>query len=153
VEIDEMDASPAEALSRRMVARDAALTLDSLHILLAEDDDADAYLITRALAKNPKVGVVARARDGLEALELLDKGVIAPGLAIIDLHMPRRSGFSLLVDLAMREGANFPSAVLTSSVASADQIRSKLRGATYFLTKPTSVEELESALSQLIDAV
>lgn len=122
-------------------------------VLVAEDDDADAYLIMTALLKNPDVGAVMRARDGVEALEMIERGAIAPDLVIIDLHMPRKDGFSLLLELACRAPPHVARAVLTSSVATADQLRSKLRGSDRFLTKPQSVEELEAALTKLIATV
>ncbi|WP_374571140.1 response regulator [Phenylobacterium sp.] len=122
-------------------------------MLLAEDDDADAYLITSVLTRHPKVGFVMRARDGVEALQMIDNCSIRPHLAIIDLHMPRKNGFALLLELACREDFHFPNAVLTSSVASIDEMRSKLRGADYFLTKPESVRDLETQLSQVIASV
>ncbi|HUO20976.1 MAG TPA: response regulator [Caulobacteraceae bacterium] len=121
-------------------------------MLVAEDDDADAYLITTALLKNPEVGAVMRARDGAEAMEMIEQGAIAPDLVIVDLHMPKKSGFNLLLELACRDAPHIASAVLTSSVATADQLRSKLRGADHFISKPESVEELEFALTELIAA-
>ena len=44
-----------------------------LQVLLVEDDEADAYLIRRALAANPRVADVVLAEDGEEALELFDR--------------------------------------------------------------------------------
>jgi CheY-like chemotaxis protein len=61
--------------------------------------------------------------------------------------MPRKNGFSLLVELRCRPKADFPAIVLSSSSASADNARSKLRGADCFLTKPDSIEELHRLLS------
>jgi two-component system response regulator len=121
-----------------------------LRVLLVEDDEADVYLIRRALANNPRVGEVVVARDGVEALELIEYWSTAPDLAIVDLHMPRRDGFALLRDFASRKTDPFPSIVLTSSRAGADALRSKKRGAVEFLTKPNSVEKLTTALDRVI---
>lgn len=99
----------------------------ALNILIVEDDDADAYLIERVLADDPRVGAVTRAVDGVQALDLIAGGV-EPDLAIIDLKMPRKDGFSLLVELACAEWL-FPKIVLTSSTTRSDAVRSKLRGA------------------------
>src|ERR1700692_4611622 len=92
-----------------------------------EDDDADSYLISHALADIPAIGAVVLARDGLEALSLVDRGVIVPDLALIDLHMPRLSGFGLLFAFAGRTAPVFPMVVLTSSSSPTDAIRSRLR--------------------------
>jgi CheY-like chemotaxis protein len=118
-------------------------------ILVVEDDEADAYLIQNALAAHPSVLRIVRAVDGVEALDALAEG-FEPDLAIIDLHMPRKNGFSLLVDLNCA-GWGFPMIVLTSSTARADAVRSKLRGAARVLAKPDTVEELRDLLNGTID--
>ncbi|HWA00223.1 MAG TPA: response regulator [Caulobacterales bacterium] len=118
-----------------------------LQILVVEDDEADAYLIQRALAASGRCNVL-RAVDGVEALRLIDQGV-KPDLAIIDLQMPRKNGFSLLVELGCA-GCSFPTVVLTSSRARADWVRSKVRGAGEVLTKPDNLEELRDLLDEAI---
>jgi CheY-like chemotaxis protein len=120
-----------------------------LHVLLVEDDEADAYLIRRALAKNPWVADVVIAEDGVEALELFDKRRVAPDLAIVDLHMPRKDGLALLKEFATRP-VQFPSVVLTSSKAGKDAIRAAKRGAVEFITKPKTEAELAATLSRVI---
>lgn len=120
-----------------------------LHVLVVEDDEADAYLIHKTLAANRRVARVTKARDGGEALALLSLGEIAPDLALVDLHMPRMGGLSLLVQLGCRDAPRFPVVVLTSSKAGSDAARSKLRGADKFFTKPDSLDDLQ----QLIDGV
>lgn len=130
------------------------LDLDAkLRVLLVEDDEADAYLISRALAGIPRVGSVVHAKDGVEALEMIDAGMVDPDLAIVDLQMPRKNGFTLLLDFAARDSAQFPAVVLTSSRGGADAYRSKKRGADHFLTKPNSIEKLTSELERVIAAV
>lgn len=121
-----------------------------LAVLIVEDDEADAYLVERVLVGHRRVGQIMRATNGVEALQLVDGGWIEPDLAIIDLHMPRMNGWSLLVDLGVR-ARTFPTIVLTSSAARSDAMRSKLRGATQVLTKPDSMEEFEALLTRAID--
>lgn len=121
-----------------------------LKVLLVEDDQADAYLIRRALAKNPRVGEVVLAQDGVEALELFDRSRFVPDLAIVDLHMPRKDGLALLKDFALRGNARFPSVILTSSKSSKDARRAAKRGALEFISKPKTEEELASALDRVI---
>ena len=123
--------------------------LAMLEILLVEDDEADAYLIAEALAEHPRVGNIIRAKDGVEALDLLTEGGLEPALAIIDLHMPRKNGFNLLLELTCA-GRQFPMIVLTSSTAKSDAIRSRLRGASRVLAKPDTVEELRDLLDDVI---
>src|SRR5580658_5683531 len=69
-----------------------------LCVLVAEDDEADAFLLGRTLADYPAVGKVVHARDGIEALAMVERGEVAPDLAFIDLHMPRMNGFDLIAE-------------------------------------------------------
>jgi CheY-like chemotaxis protein len=122
-----------------------------IKILVVEDDEPDAYLIGRVLAANPRVEEVFVAEDGVKALEILDQGWFRPNMAIIDLHMPRRDGFSLLRELVTREHGGFPKVMLTSSAASADAHRAIHCGAIEFVTKPRTVDKWAQTLDRVID--
>jgi CheY-like chemotaxis protein len=122
----------------------------NLQILLVEDDAADAYLIQLALARNPNVTKVLLAKDGVEALALIDAAGARPDLAIVDLHMPRKDGLALLSDLSTRKSAEFPAIVLTTSTSGDDILRSWKHGAVEFMTKRGSVHEMAAALDHVI---
>ena len=132
---------------------EAALEPAGLCVLVVEDDEADAYLISRALESQPAVGRVVRAPDGVAALAMIESGRVKPDLAFIDLQMPRKNGFSLLAAFAGRPEQTFPMVVLTSSTAQTDAIRSRLRGAMRVVTKPDTLEEMDSVLAFAIAAV
>ena len=72
---------------------------DGLHVLVVEDDAADAYLIKCALAAIPRVGSITRVIDGLQAIKAIEEEGVAPDLALIDLQMPRMDGFDLTRNL------------------------------------------------------
>lgn len=126
---------------------------NGLNVLVVEDDEADAYLISNALERHPRIAGITFARDGVEAMAHLDRTAVSPDFAIVDLHMPRKNGLALLVELRCRNVASFPVIILTSSSAINDGVRSRLRGADGFLIKPDSFEELECLLSETIAAV
>ncbi len=66
-------------------------------ILLVEDDEVDAMSIKRAFNKMRISNPIVRARDGIEALEVLqNKGIDQPYLILLDLNMPRMGGLELL---------------------------------------------------------
>jgi CheY-like chemotaxis protein len=134
-------------------AINASFRLANIEILLVEDDEADAYLVRSALATNAKVGKVTLARNGVEALELIDSGASRPDLAIVDLQMPRKNGFALLSDFSTRECAQFPTIVLTSSTSGADILRCWKRGAVEFIAKRDSVSAMAAALDHVISNV
>ncbi|MGA2043598.1 MAG: response regulator [Roseiarcus sp.] len=145
-----VDRSFSGGAGMRQARPASARNPQKLCVLLVEDDEADSYLIRRALATIPRVGKIVVARDGVEALEMVDDGSASPDLALIDLHMPRKDGFALLREFETRESAQFLSVVLTSSRAGADALRSRKRGAVEFLTKPDTVEKMAAALNRVI---
>jgi CheY-like chemotaxis protein len=70
-------------------------------LLLVEDDDIDAESVQRALRRATITNPLVRARDGIEALELLrgSEGRSAlppPYLLLVDLRLPRMDGLELI---------------------------------------------------------
>ena len=91
------------------------------------------------------------ARDGREAIELLDSGAVQPSLVLLDLEMPRMDGFELMSTL--RSDARFastPRIVLTSRDAEKHRSRAAAEGADDYLVKPVGESELESTLKRWI---
>jgi CheY-like chemotaxis protein len=144
-----MQRQPDAALADAVVLDQAP----GLCVLVVEDDDADTYLINRALEDNPAVGTMFHASDGAEALAMVERGEVAPDPALIDLQMPRMDGFGLLSALSGRAAPAFPMVVLTSSSSPTDAIRSRLRSAVRVVTKPDTVAEMYAVLKMTIEAV
>lgn len=94
-------------------------------MLLVEDDDVDAEAIERAFEKAKIVNPVCRARDGLEALQMLrttgEGAIQRPYIVLLDLKMPRMNGLAFLeeirTDPELRDSIVF---VLTTSAAEKD---------------------------------
>lgn len=94
-----------------------------------------------------------QARDGLEALELLERAARLPDAIIMDIEMPRMDGYELAATLRSR--AEFaPVAILMLTSRAGDKHRQKaLRlGVDRYLVKPCPDELLVAELRQTIDA-
>jgi len=70
-------------------------------ILLVEDDDVDAETVERGLKGARIEGILVRARDGVEALDMLEgrhgqTKIRPPFLLLVDIRMPRMDGLSLI---------------------------------------------------------
>lgn len=69
-------------------------------LLIVDDDDIDVMGLYRALEKLKVANPCFRAKDGLEALDMLRSGVVpAPSLVLLDLNMPRMNGIEFLREL------------------------------------------------------
>ena len=114
-------------------------------ILVAEDNQADVYLI-RAALKEHGIGHVLRvAADEREVLHwIADRDSFRETqleLVILDLNLPRHDGLEILETLrATRRFAGVPVVVLTSSDSPADRTSARQLGAVRFLRKPSSLE-------------
>lgn len=89
------------------------------------------------------------AQDGREALEKARKA--RPDLVITDVCMPGMDGFELTA--AIRRDAalqRVPVVMLTTLKDDASREKGRRAGATAFLSKPVSVEELRGTVSDLL---
>ena len=90
-----------------------------VHILLVDDSEADVRLTVTALERARAHVTLDRARDGIEALELLRAaGSRRPDLVLLDLNMPRMDGREALREIKQDPDLrSIPVVVLTTSKA------------------------------------
>ena len=80
--------------------RENILLHKQVTIFIVDDDDVDVLGIERALKKLRIANPTIRAKDGIEALELLRKKAIAkPYIILLDINMPRMGGIDFLKEL------------------------------------------------------
>lgn len=66
-------------------------------LLIVDDDDIDTTALRRALHKLKLLNPLYRAKDGMEALEILRNGQIpSPYVILLDINMPRMNGIEFL---------------------------------------------------------
>ncbi len=129
---------------------------EAVEILLAEDSDADAELIARALRKGNIVNRVVRVRDGVEALEFVfregafkERRGNQPRLILLDLKMPRLTGLDVLRRLKADAAARLiPVVVLTSSAEEQDVMESYKLGVNSYLVKPVAFADFTNVIGQ-----
>jgi len=113
----------------------------SIDILIAEDDENDRFLLSRAFQRNAQDLLLKFAFDGREAIEHIQTGPPAK-LLLLDLKMPRLDGFQVLEWLAANP-AKRPAriVVLSSSIDPRDMQRTRQLGADLHLIKPHDSRE------------
>lgn len=127
-----------------------------IHILLAEDNDGDVFLVRRALQKQGLSCELAIARNGEEALRLLEAAeespsVDTPELILLDLNLPRVDGGEILARLRKtRTFCHTPVIVLTSSDSPRDRDLAMSLGANSYFRKPTDLRSFMQ-LGQVIE--
>ena len=125
---------------------------DVLDVLLVEDNPGDVRLTLEVLRESRVSTDVAVAGDGEEAMAYLRaEGEHAerkrPSLVLLDLNLPRKSGFEVLAecksDTSLRR---VPVVVLSGSSASHDVVRAYDLHANAYVTKPLNLQEFIGAL-------
>lgn len=120
-------------------------------ILIIEDDRDDAELIRYAFDKAGIPDPLLFIEDGAKAIAFVrGAGPYAdrdqhprPSLVLLDLRLPRRSGFEVLAAIRDDETMRLtPVVVLTSSTQEADIRRAYGAGANSYLVKPVGGEQL-----------
>ena len=124
----------------------------SASLLVAEDSEADVFLLQRAFRDVELPADVEFAHDGQDAIERLQARCQAPddrlpALLILDLKMPRRSGLEVLHWVRAQPAlVSLPAILFSSSDRREDVERAYVLGANAYLLKPPSlVERLEIA--------
>jgi chemotaxis family two-component system response regulator Rcp1 len=117
-----------------------------IRILLAEDNDGDIFLVRRALEKRGLRHELIVARNGEEALKLLERpgsapSTEAPNLILLDLNLPKVDGAQVLSHLRKTEAFSAtPVIVFTSSDSPKDRESALALGATLYFRKPTDLQ-------------
>jgi|TARA_B110000008_G_scaffold160511_1_gene161203 CheY-like chemotaxis protein len=117
-------------------------------ILLVEDDDIDAMSVQRAFQRMKIANPIVRAKDGIEALDILLKGGIEqPYLILLDLNMPRMGGLELLDTIRNNPQLELSVVfVLTTSKDDEDKIKAYKHHVAGYIVK----EKLDEGFEQLV---
>jgi CheY-like chemotaxis protein len=127
-------------------------------ILLAEDEDNDAFFITRTFQKASVLNPIVRVRDGEEALAYLhgngpfdDRGKHPlPFMVLLDMRMPKVSGLEVIAQVRQQPHLGHISlVVLTFTKDSPDLDQAMKAGANGWLLKPVTLEGIVEMLSQV----
>ena len=118
--------------------------------LLIVDDSSLIRKVIKAVA-----GVLhmetEEALDGIEALEILSKSCKEIDLILLDWNMPEMSGYDVLVEIKSNDKyKNIPVMMVTTEGQKSSIVAAVRAGADNYLTKPFTVEELESKILECI---
>jgi CheY-like chemotaxis protein len=128
--------------------------MNSIDILVVEDNDDDVVLIQEAFSEGKVINRIAVVRDGEEAMAYLRKqGAYAatpmPGMVLSDINMPKKDGFELLADIKADPRLRaLPVIMLTVSDREEDIVRSFEQGACSYIRKPVSMTRFIAVVKQ-----
>ena len=114
--------------------------------ILIVDDESDIALILRLHLEDAGY-VTSRARDGIEALDMLAAGTYA--LMLLDIRMPRMDGMEVLRQATERYPA-LSIIMMTAHGSEPIAVEAMKRGAADYIAKPFNSEELLKSVERVI---
>ncbi|HSU83792.1 MAG TPA: response regulator transcription factor [Thermoanaerobaculia bacterium] len=117
-----------------------------IRVLIAEDQGMVLGALAALLELEPDIEVAGRARDGREALELIQTA--RPDVVLTDIEMPRMTGLELAAEL--RRQGNPARVVILTTFARGGYLRRALdAGAAGYLLKDAPAERLAEAVRRV----
>ena len=129
--------------------------MNSIHILLIEDNEGDIFLITEALEEGRIVNKISVSKDGKEAIDFLEKkgkykDAETPDLILLDINLPKKNGHEVLQYIKTSENLKqIPVIMLTTSSSDKDVLLSYKNHANCFITKPLDVNNFLTIVSSI----
>lgn len=120
--------------------------MKEIRVLLIEDHFLARMALHSVLSGHTQIRIVGEASDGEEGLTMYE--TLRPDVVVLDLRLPRMSGFELITQLR-NQYSNARIVVLSNYQGSEDIYRAVRFGAMAYLTKDASGEELVNAIQSV----
>src|SRR5438067_1575249 len=116
---------------------------ERMRVLIVDDHDATVQTVTTMLRLDPEFEVVGTASDGKAGIERVAD--LEPNVVLMDINMPVMDGISATEVIVHRYPAT--AVVMLSAQSDHEYLRRSMNvGASYFLAKPVSSDDLYNAI-------
>ena len=123
-----------------------------MNILLIEDDQIEVMKLQRTVSKLGLKHTIVEAKNGEDALAILQSGQKLPDIILLDLNMPRMNGIEFLAILKNDDQLKYlPTIILTTSENRADLLKCYEAGIAGYVIKPLKYEDYESKMRKVMD--
>lgn len=114
---------------------------EKIRVLIADDNQDFCHTLSSYINSQEDMEVVGVARDGNEAVEMLQ--TVAPDVMLLDVIMPHLDGLGVLEKISSYNSDKKPICIMLSAVGQ-DKITQKAvtLGAEYYIVKPFDIELL-----------
>jgi CheY-like chemotaxis protein len=129
----------------------------SIDILLVEDNPGDVRLIIEAFKDTEIPHNLVVAPDGMEAMQMINKegkysNTSRPKLIILDLNLPKKSGWEVLKEIKHDDSLKkIPIVILTTSSAEKDIEETYDNHVNAYLTKPVDLNQFINVAKSIQD--
>ncbi len=143
----EEDQSPDESPDAKPIASAGKTATSGKKVLIVDDDFEIIEAVRYALEGAGHEVVVAR--DGNQALALAERE--NPDLMVLDMMMPKRSGFLVLEKLRRFRDEPLPVIMITGNEGSRHKAYAELLGVSDYIRKPFAMDRLVESVDKLLN--
>src|SRR6516225_9176603 len=119
----------------------------SQRTILLVDDDHEIVESMRTVLENKGYRILV-ARDGNSGLMVAERE--NPDLLILDMMMPKKSGFLVLEKLRGRPGGMVPTIMITGNEGSRHRAYAEMLGVRDYIRKPFAMEKLVRSVEKVL---
>ena len=125
--------------------------MNTLNILLIEDDVIEVMKLNRASSSLQLNHKITEANNGEDALKILEQKDNLPDIILLDLNMPKINGIEFLKILKSDDRLKYiPTIILTTSNNQRDLLECYKVGVAGYILKPLKYEEYVSKIEKLL---
>jgi DNA-binding response OmpR family regulator len=117
-------------------------------VILLVDDDTEILESMRTVLENKGYRILV-ARDGNMGLTVAERE--NPDLLVLDMMMPKKSGFLVLEKLKGRQGGLIPTIMITGNEGSRHRAYAEMLGVRDYIRKPFAMEKLVRAVERVLE--
>src|SRR5271170_757527 len=121
--------------------------METVEVFLVEDNPADVLLVRVALSQVPFPLRLSVAKDGEQALKMLNSPEFKPQLIILDLNMPRVDGQAVLQQY---QQTKIPIVIFSSTQNKTEVQKALALGAREYVQKPIGFEPYADAVRGIV---
>jgi DNA-binding response OmpR family regulator len=116
-------------------------------VILLVDDDNEIVESMRTVLDSKGFRVIV-ARDGNAGLTVAERE--NPDLIVLDMMMPKKSGFLVLEKLKGRPGGLIPTIMITGNEGSRHRAYAEMLGVCDYIRKPFAMEKLVKSVEKIL---
>ena len=117
-------------------------------MILLVDDDSEIVESMRTVLESKGYRIMV-ARDGNAGLSIAERE--NPDLIVLDMMMPKKSGFLVLEKLKGRPGGLIPTIMITGNEGSRHRAYAEMLGVRDYLRKPFAMEKLVKSVEKVLE--
>ena len=116
--------------------------------ILLVDDDNEIIESMRTVLESKGYRILV-ARDGNAGLTVAERET--PDLIVLDMMMPKKSGFLVLEKLKGRPGGLIPTIMITGNEGSRHRAYAEMLGVRDYIRKPFAMEKLVRSVERILE--